>query len=237
MTSISNRRQSRQVPSGERPCYQRGNARNTVLRGMALAFALAFVLAASGCAFVDKPLRSSVYDFGPGSMTGTPPGGTESLGVVALSEVETGSALDNTSVMYRLVYANNQQLLPYAQARWSTPPAQLVRERLRDVLGQRRTVLSPGDGNVSGARPTVMLRVELEEFSQLFDAPAHSYGLVRLRATVLQGSGSGDRLMGQRNFVVQRPAPTPDAAGGVHALSAATGAAADEIEQWLSQLR
>jgi cholesterol transport system auxiliary component len=36
---------------------------------------------------------------------------------------------------------------------------------------------------------------------------------------------------------VQRPAPTPDAAGGVRALTVATNAAVEEIEQWLSQFR
>ena len=57
----------------------------------------------------------------------------------------------------------------------------------------------------------------------------------RLRATLVQGSAAGDILLGQRSFVVQRPAPTPDAAGGVRALTAATNAAVEEVEQWLGQ--
>ncbi|MBC7703147.1 MAG: membrane integrity-associated transporter subunit PqiC, partial [Rhodoferax sp.] len=69
----------------------------------------------------------------------------------------------------------------------------------------------------------------------LFDAPGRSFGLVRLRATLVQGLPGGDRLLGQRSFVVQRPAPSPDAAGGVHALTVATNTAVEEIEQWLSQ--
>lgn len=189
----------------------------------------------AGCALVDKPTRPMVYDFGPGALGVPATSAADSLGVLALSEVDAGSALDNTAVLYRLVYTDAQQLLPYAQARWSMAPAQLVRQRLREVLGQHRTVLSPGDGNVTGSKAALVLRVELEEFSQLFDAPGRSSGLVRLRATLVQGLPGGDRLLGQRSFVVQRPAPTPDAPGGVRALTVATHAAVEEIEQWLSQ--
>ena len=88
---------------------------------------------------------------------------------------------------------------------------------------------------MTGGKPVLVLRIELEEFSQLFDAPAHSYGLARLRATLFHGSPAGDRLLGQRSFVAQRPAPTPDAPGGVRALTAATNGAVEEIEQWLTQ--
>ena len=189
----------------------------------------------AGCALVDKPTRPMVYDFGPGVLGAPSASAADSLGVLALSDVDAGSALDSTALLYRLAYTDAQQLLPYAQARWSMAPAQLVRQRLRDVLGQHRTVLSPEDGHVTGPKPRLILRVELEEFSQLFDAPGRSSGLVRLRATLVQGLAGGDRLLGQRSFVVQRPAPTPDAPGGVRALSLATHAAVQEIEQWLNQ--
>ena len=189
----------------------------------------------SGCALVDKPSRAMVYDFGPGALNGPVAKATDSLGVLALAEVEADSALDDKAVLYRLVYSDAQQLLPYAQARWSMAPAQLVRQRLREVLALRRTVLSAGDGNLTGSKSVMVLRVQLEEFSQLFDAPGQSTGLVRLRATLVQGSPGGDRLLGQRSFAVQRPAPTPDARGGVRALAAATNTAVEEIEQWLMQ--
>jgi cholesterol transport system auxiliary component len=206
-------------------------------RAARLAWGLLLAACVAGCALVDKPTRAMVYDFGPGVTGALSASDSDSLGVLALSEVDAGSALDNTAVLYRLVYTDAQQLLPYAQARWSMAPAQLVRQRLREVLGQHRTVLSPGDGNVTGPKPALVLRVELEEFSQLFDAPGRSSGLVRMRATLVQGLPGGDKLLGQRSFVVQRPAPTPDAPGGVRALTLATNAAVEEIEQWLSQFR
>jgi cholesterol transport system auxiliary component len=58
---------------------------------------------------------------------------------------------------------------------------------------------------------------------------------VRVRCTLLENSAAGERLVAQRTFTVQRPAPTADAAGGVRALSAATDAAAAEIAGWLRQ--
>ena len=82
-----------------------------------------------------------------------------------------------------------------------------------------------------------MLRIDLEEFSQLFESETQSFGLVRLRATLLESTVSGERLLAQRTVVMRQPAPTPDAAGGVRALAAAVDAAAADIAQWLRQQR
>ncbi len=232
--------QSKRCSGPAWPAHGRDTAQPAGRRRFALsrtALAVATCLAIGGCALLDKPVRPAVYDFGPGALEVPAAINVALRAVVALPEVEAGSALDSTAVLYRLAYADTQQLLPYAHARWSMTPAQLVRQRLRESLGQRYTVLVPGDGHVTGATPALVLRVELEEFSQLFDAPNRSVGLVRLRATVVSGSGAGDKLLGQRSFAVQRPAPTADAPGGVRALTAASTAAVEEIERWLTQLR
>ncbi len=206
-------------------------------RKMGAGLLLFVSLGMSGCALLDKPSRPLVYDFGPGLLAGPQGSSTAAWPMVALPAVEAATALESTAVLYRLVYADAQQLLPYAQARWSMAPAQLVGQRLRETLGQRRTVFNPGDGSISGATPTLVVRVELEEFSQLFESPGRSVGLVRMRATVVQAMAAGDKLLGQRSFVAQRPAPTADAPGGVRALTAATNAAVEDLEQWLTQLR
>jgi cholesterol transport system auxiliary component len=44
-------------------------------------------------------------------------------------------------------------------------------------------------------------------------------------------------LLAQRSFIAQQPAPSPDAAGGVRALTAASDRVLSEIAQWLSTLR
>jgi cholesterol transport system auxiliary component len=200
-----------------------------------LLAALPAALAACS-ALPEKPTRQTMYDFGPApAASGT---AASKLPALVLPEVEAEGVLDTTALLYRLGYEDAFQLRPYAYARWSAPPPQLVRQRLRDVLGRERAVL---DNSAAAAlvrrgadRPPV-LRVELEDFSHVFDSPTESRGMVRLRCTLLQSSAGGERLVAQRTFAAERPAPGADAAGGVRALTAAVDAAAAEIAGWLQQ--
>lgn len=214
------------------------NSTNTTASGTfysksGLAALLAATVALSGCGLLgggQAPVRPNVYDFGS-SARNTAPEVTPGL-PIALGEVDAPFALDSPAVQYRLAYADGQQPRPYAQARWSMAPAQLLRVRLRERLSQSRPVLQPGEAGVQRT-----LRVDLEEFHQVFDAPNASSGVVRLRATLLDTSATGERLLAQRNISVQRTAPSPDAQGGVRALTAATDAAIDTIDQWLKEQR
>ena len=193
-----------------------------------------------GCALPDKPRRAAMYDFGPGVLSTALERTGATLPPLALADITTsGGVLDNQAVLYRLGYTDAQQLRPYSQARWSMPPALLVRQRLRERLGQHRAVLTAREGvalNRSQNVNLAMLRLELEEFSQLFSAPEVSVGLVRLHATLVEITPAGERLIAQRALAVQRPAPSADAPGGVRALTAATDAAIDELDQWLRQM-
>jgi cholesterol transport system auxiliary component len=172
-----------------------------------------------------------------------------------ISTPQTPVALNSTAVLYRLGYADAQQLKPYALARWSMPPAQLIGQRLRSQLAMHRPVLSRGDLTPAGVprgvalipaapastpvnrpEPLHHLRLELEEFSQLFDAADASSGVLRLRATLSQRSASGETLLAQRSFIARQSAPTADASGGVHALTAATDQVVKDIEGWLAQV-
>jgi len=209
---------------------------------------LIIFLALTGCALPTQPVRPVVYDFGPGTLTAPAATGMPRLAPLAVAEIEANPALDSSAVLYRLAYVDAQQLQPYAKARWSMTPAQLVRQRLRDHLGQRRALLNPGDDDTFSAagppttqapltrRTPLTLRIELEEFSQLFEAADRSVGLLRLRATLTRPSPTGEKLVAQRSVIVQQPAPTADAPGGVRALTAATDAAVQEIDEWLQGL-
>ena len=198
----------------------------------------------SGCsALPDKPVRASLYDFGPGSLTTMPTvqqAGLPTLPALAIDDISTsGGALDNQAVLYRLSYQNEQELRPYTFARWTMPPAQLVRQRLREQLGQQRTIFDARGGlalnRSQNAVLPLLLRLDLDEFSHVFTAPETSVGLIRLRATLIEQATSGEKLIAQRSVVVQRPAPSADAPGGVKALTQATDAAIEEIAQWLLQ--
>lgn len=226
------------------------NAINTVAAGARqsrvggrFGLVLLVALALGACsALPDKPLRAALYDFGPGLLSTPPATRPAPLPPLALSDISTpGGALDNQAVLYRLAYADAQQLRPYSQARWSMPPAQLVRQRLRETLGRDRAVFNAGEGpalNRSAAlgAPPRTLQLQLEEFSHLFQSPGSSTGLVRLHATLVENTPSGEKLLAQRYFTVQRPATSADAPGGVRALTAATDAAIEEIAQWLQQI-
>ena len=185
----------------------------------------------------DKPQRAVVYDFGPGARATPGAPAVTQPPPILLGEVEAGRALDSTALLYRLAYADAQLLQPYALARWSMPPAQLLRQRLREVLGQQQTVLRDGDGLRPGGHPARHLQLELHEFSQVFDAPGTSVGLVRVLATVASPGVDGPPMLAQRSFIAQQPAPSPDAAGGVRALTAASDVVLSDIAQWLSTLR
>jgi len=154
------------------------------------------------------------------------------LPALVLAEVDATSALDTTAVLYRLAYSDAQQLRPYAQARWSMPPAQLLRQRLRENLGQNRMVLGQGEG-VAAGHPALTLRVALEEFSQFFETAEKSHGLVRMRATLSHHGAGIERVLAQRSFVVQRQAGSADAAAGVRALTEASDAVIADLAQWL----
>jgi cholesterol transport system auxiliary component len=198
----------------------------------------------AGCsALPDKPVRASLYDFGPGNMAAQPTArqaALPALPALAIDDISTsGGALDNQAVLYRLTYQDAQELRPYTLARWAMPPAQLVRQRLREQLGQHRNIFDARGGLALNRSQNVvlpvLLRLDLEEFSQVFTTPDSSVGLIRLRATLIEQATSGEKLIAQRSVVVQRPAPSADAQGGVKALTAATDAAIEEIDVWLQQ--
>jgi cholesterol transport system auxiliary component len=211
----------------------------------ALAGIVGFALLAAGCGMLpDKPARSTLYDFGPGLATtaaaAAPAPGTAALPTLSLAEFESNSRIDGTQILYRLGYADANELRPYGQSRWSQAPAQLLRQRLRDTLAERRTVLGPEESaTIARSKGEVpdTLRISLDEFSHYFDSASSSVGLVRLRATLIRGTTGGDRVLGQRIFTVRRPAPSADAPGGVKALAAASDAAVAEVVQWVDQLQ
>jgi cholesterol transport system auxiliary component len=206
----------------------------------ASALVLASLLAGCG-SLPDRPARATLYDFGPLlTAPAATPVDAAPLPTLSLAEVEASARLEGTQILYRLAYADANELRPYGQSRWSVAPNQLVYQRLRDALAQRRTVLNREESATmarTAGRVPRTLRVSLDEFSHYFESPTQSAGLVRLRATLIQSAAGGDSVLAQRSFVVQRPAPTADAPGGVKALVAASDATIAELVAWVDQVR
>jgi cholesterol transport system auxiliary component len=204
--------------------------KNRCLHGVCV---LATAVLLSACATPQPPALKAVYDFGPlidapaNNNAGNRANAALPLIALALPEIESGAGLDSPALLYRLQYADAQQLRPYATVRWSVPPAQLIRTRLRDALSAQANVL-PQEGNTAFA-----LRAELDEFSHVFSSPEASQGLVRLRVSLLKD----DKLIQQTSISARAPAPSQDAPGGVRALTAATDDAVRQIAAWLTVQR
>jgi cholesterol transport system auxiliary component len=191
---------------------------------LAMAIPLAAIL--SGCAIQPEKEQRAVYDFGllPASTNVATPA---VLPPLTIAEVSGPAWLNTRQMFYRLAYANDQQPQPYANSRWSMPPADLFGQRLRARIGQAGgVVLSTSDG----ATNVPTLRIEAGDFIQIFNSPQQSIVRVNVRASVLNGR----TLVAHKNFSRELPAPTPDAAGGAKALADATDAIITDMMNWLA---
>lgn len=206
----------------------------------ALLLVLGAALAAGCSSLPSPPARALVYDFGPGLAQVPAPAPRPARAPLALADLDAPGLVEGSNdVLYRLAYADARQVRSYTLARWSQPPAQLVQQALRDALAERRAVLPARDAVVQSRRQgrlPLVLRPELDEFSQVFESEQRSTALVRMRVTLAEPTSAGEQLRGQRLFVVQRPAATPDAAGGTRALAEATAQLVEQIAAWVDEV-
>ena len=180
----------------------------------------------AGCA--GKGPVPTLYDFGPmqtGTMTATMP-----QMVLVVADVTGPAWLDSRTMYYRLLYADAQQSRPYADNHWNSTPLQMLSARLKSRIAQAGgKVLSITDATAG----TMMLRIEVDDFSQNFDSQQASSGHIRLRASLLRARS----LQDQKTFRHTTAADSADAAGGARALAAASDAVAAEIITWLAGLQ
>lgn len=209
-------------------------------KGLAAVLLMLGALTGCGSILPTPPQRADVYDFGPGVQQLTDQTAQNTIRPpIALGDfTSTGLPDGRTAVFYRLAYANAQQLNPYTLARWSQAPATLMQQAVRDRLSPQRAVIYGNtniDQQIKGGKSPTVLRVEVEEFSQVFSSERDSVGLVRVRASLIDSLKAGDELVAQRLFVAQRPAASPNAAGGARALADAAGQVADDVAKWVEQ--
>lgn len=197
------------------------------LRSMRRTVAAGAALALAACAF-EAPTSHvpATFDFGPPPAyqrinPGVP-------GTVLVAPVRAPAWLDD-GIAYRLLYEDAARPLTYAQNRWAADPSDLIADRLRSRLAAvAQGVVTPA----FGARSDYTLRVELEDFSQHFEAAGQGHAVVRARASLLQSERR--TLVAQRTFDVQRPTQ-PNAPGAVKGLTEATDALLEELVAWTAE--
>jgi cholesterol transport system auxiliary component len=182
-----------------------------------------------GCAGIQpEKEQRTLYDFGmlpPAQNVAAP----SALPPLSIAEVSAPPWLNTRLMYYRLAYANDQQPHPYANSRWSMPPSELFGQRLRARIGQAGgVVLSTSDG----ATNVPTLRIEADDFTQIFTSPQQSIVRVNVRASVLNGR----TLAAHKTFTREVAAPTPDADGGARALADASDAIITDMMHWLAGL-
>ena len=147
---------------------------------------------------------------------------------VLMHNVSAPGWLETPGIVYRLNYQDAARQQTYANSRWASAPALLLTQRLRSRLA------AASDGGVigiaDGARADYTLRVELEEFSQVFDAADSSRGVVIVRASIVNVSRRA--VHAQKSFSVERAAASANAEGGVRALAAAGDDMIEAVVAW-----
>ncbi|HTP75211.1 MAG TPA: ABC-type transport auxiliary lipoprotein family protein [Burkholderiaceae bacterium] len=191
-----------------------------LVSGAATLVAALALSALAGCFGSRSVVVDTRYDFGPPAAPAT----TGTMPAIKVLDVTAPPTLESDNLIYRLGYADSQQLASYSTSHWTMAPSQLLTQRLRSALSSRGTVLTGADG----VRAPV-LRVDLQEFEQVFDGQTESHGAITARATLFQDG----KVVGQQTFVAQAPASSPDAAGGARALAAASDDLVHQIINWL----
>lgn len=181
------------------------------------ALALTAALCACGVGPKAQP-PVGTYDFGlPAASAGR-------LALKNLGQIEVGAPrwLDGVNLYYRLAYADAAQPRAYTQTKWVMPPANLVEARLKE-----RAVAG---GAVVGASGPV-LKVDLDEFSQVFTSATDSKGVLRARVTLVGGKDS----IRQKAFTFEEPAGSADGPGGAAALKRASERLVEAALAWAGE--
>ncbi|NMF87574.1 ABC-type transport auxiliary lipoprotein family protein [Aromatoleum petrolei] len=184
-------------------------------RGVRILAALCAGLALGACGGL--PQRSAVpaiYDLGVAEAASPAPAILPSK-----IEVRAPSWLATSAMQYRLEYRQPAQRQMFSESRWAAPPAEMLQRRLLQAL-------SAPSSTGGGCR----LRLEIDEFTQAFDAPEASAAVINARAELLPPRG--ENAVARRTFAMREPAPSADARGGVTAFRRAGERLANEIGHW-----
>lgn len=137
-------------------------------------------------------------------------------------EVRAPAWFDSLNIDYRLAYDDPLKQREYAGSRWAGAPALLLGQRLRQQFGMA--------GLSENGSVDCLLRVELLEFSQIFDAPQQSRGVLEANVSLIDAKR---QLIDEQRMSIEHKAETADAPGGVRALEAASLELGVRLADWL----
>ncbi len=187
---------------------------------------LSLALALSSCSLGAQRDATTTYDLG--AAPAAPAAQPRIRATVLIHPIAAPTWLDSPAIGYRLNYQDASRQLTYANSRWTAPAAALLTQRLRLQLA---TISDGGVVNTAdSARADYALRVELEEFNQVFDTVESSRAVVVARASIINVARRG--LIAQKTFTIQKAAASSNAEGGVRALAGASGEVIEAIVAW-----
>ena len=194
---------------------------------MRQAVAVLLMMTLAACSLgPEKKDAAATYDLGAASagMAGQP----RIRASLLVHAVAAPAWLESNAIVYRLNYQDAARQLSYANSRWAAPAAAMLTQQLRARLA------AASDGGIvniaDGARAEYALRVELEEFSQVFDTAQASRAVIVARASIVNVARR--TLYVQKTFTAEKPAASANAEGGVSALAGASGELVDAIVAW-----
>lgn len=179
-------------------------------RPIALFWLLFAVL--PGCSlWPDAPEPAALHDLGPYNPKYKAFPWTQAI-------VTSPDWLNDTGIHYRLLYARPTERRSYTRDRWVAPPGALLQQHLNnglDSIGPR-------------------LRIELQDFEQIFDLADSARVVMVVRATA--EASQPDTKPASLAFRFEAQAPSPDAAGALQAFPDLIRKAEDEMADWVRQL-
>ncbi|GJL75530.1 ABC-type transport auxiliary lipoprotein family protein [Nitrosomonas sp.] len=195
------------------------------------------ILLLSGCTLFPKPdKKPALYNFA-GNFGSYIPKKAEQSGSqirkngkkILVAQVSAPLWLDTQGIHYRLAYHNASQTYTYADSRWTSPPAFLLTQQIKQKIAADTAHLVIQDSNVAFAE--FELHIELEDFFQNFETLTNSRVWVRFRASLVSNT---HRLIAQKNFSASQPAPTANAASAVSAFAIASDQLMNDLVHWLN---
>ena len=172
-------------------------------------------LSGIGCSLSLSPKEPALHDFGlpiPVSAYQSKRGNKPAIAV------DAPTWLWDNRIRYRPLYASPTRVGFYALDLWIASPPELFEQLL---------ISSEKIRNYS-------LIIWLQDFEQQFDAPDKARVLMRF--TVEAYANDDNKKVGTKEFYLERPTTTPDAAGAISGFENLTRQAADRIQIWLAGL-